>query len=134
MKQYISKGDVLFCSVFAGLFTWGNALTLTTFGWFQVLFIIWNYLLNFVVLTAVLWLITRLLKRPIFGICKAYYFPLTTMIIISMLATAVFGVVTYIADDRPMTQLHLTIYIVGYIINTCLLLAYFYFSTKKSNK
>lgn len=134
MKNYISKSDVMFCGVFSGLFTWSNALSLPTFGGYELLFILWNYLLNFVVLTVLLYLVTLILKRPVFGRIKAYYFPLKAMIIVSLVATTLFALINYIGDKQPMTQGHILIYILGYIINAALLLLYFYIATKKDNK
>ena len=131
MKKYIGKHDVMFCGVLSGLFTWTNALKLINFNLESALFILWNLLFNFVVLTALLWLVTFLLKRPIFGQIKAYYFPLKSMIILSLIVTALFGLVNYIGDDQPMTTTHSFIYIIGYIVNAALLLGYFYYATKK---
>ncbi len=133
MKNYISKSDVTFCGVFSGLFTWSNALSLPSFGGYELLFILWNYLLNFVVLTVLLYLITLFLKRPVFGRIKAYYFPFGTMVIVSLVATALFALINYIGDKQPMTPRHILIYVFGYLANAALLLLYFYIATKKDN-
>lgn len=129
--KYIGFGDIVFSLTLAYFFTWNGALNLESWGWCEAGILMASFCLNFLVVALLLYLVTRWQRQPIFGQSKAYYFPLRITLPIAMAGSALMGLIKYVGDDLPMTRLHLTIYIVGYILGVIALLLCFYFLTKK---
>lgn len=130
--KYFGKGETIFSAALAYFFTWYNALQLTTFGWREVGLLIWAYALNMIIAGALLYVATRLTKRPIFAQSKAFFFPMKTMLPVALIMSALYAVMCYIGDSMPMTTLHICVYAVGYVLAVTDILLTFYLLTRKN--
>src|SRR5574344_1918053 len=96
MKNYLGHGDIIFSILLAYFLTWSNALRLNTFGMHEVLFLLWNIVFNFVVIVALLWIVSRFTKKPLFGQKRAYYYPTRILLRISLVVVTCFALFNYL--------------------------------------
>ena len=131
MNKYLGQGDIVFSATLDYFLTWTNALHLNTFGAREFFFILWAFLLNFVTVVALLWVATRITKKPIFGQLTVPYYPLKPMILVSLAISLVFGLLTYVTGEKEMTPQRIATYVVGLILGTGVTTWAFYQLTKK---
>lgn len=134
LKNYLGHGDIVFSIILAYFLTWGNAINLNSFGLREALFLIWAAVLNFVTVTALLWIVTRFTKKPIFGQKRAYYYPTRIMFFISLAVVAVFGLLNYLSGSHVFTTQRILTYIIGYVLGVIIFMTCFYFLIIKKNK
>lgn len=129
--KYFGKGEAIFSAALAYFFTWYNALQLYSFGWRELGLLVWAYALNVIIACALLYIVTRITKRPLFAQAKAFFFPIKIMFPVALIMSALYAAMCYIGDSMPMTPLHFRIYIIGYILAVADILITFYLLTKK---
>ena len=127
MKNYLGHGDIIFSILLAYFLTWSNALRLNTFGMHEVLFLLWNIVFNFVVIVALLWIVSRFTKKPLFGQKRAYYYPTRIMLRISLVVVAVLALFNYLTGDHQLTTQRILTYIIGYLLGNAVFMVSFYF-------
>jgi hypothetical protein len=130
--KYFGKGETIFSATLAYFFTWYNALQLTSFGWREVGLLVWAFALNMIIVGVLLYVATRLTKRPIFAQAKAFFFPMKIMLPVALILSALYAAICYIVDPMPMTALHIWVYAVGYVLAVADILLTFYLLTKKN--
>lgn len=122
----MDKPSLYFSATLALLLTWGTALSLTSFSLRAAIHLLAGAILSTAIIYLLLRLIIAITHRPIFGTRRIYYFPRGTMLIVSAIGAALFGLIYRLSDHSPMTPFHLRTYLIGYILAVLVLMGYFF--------
>ena len=125
IQDIISKGDLRFSLVLALFGTWFYALQQTTFTAYIFLRLLFQYACWALVLALLLIVLARMLKHPVFGRTRLWYFPWLQATAVSVILSAFIGG-TYALMVDSWTVQRAVVLIMGFLVSTAAIMLYLY--------